>query len=108
MLHELRIYHCIPGRQPDLPARFQSHTLGLWKKHGIRQIGFWTVLVGESNNDVYYMLEWDSMAQREAIWNTFMTDPEWMAIKTQTEANGPLLTHITNYFMQPTAYSKLQ
>ncbi len=57
MLHELRIYKCIPGRLPDLIKRFDTVTLKIWEKHGIRPIGFWTVLVGKSNQDLYYMLE---------------------------------------------------
>ena len=39
MIHELRIYHCLPGRLPALLKRFETVTLDLWKKHGIRQAG---------------------------------------------------------------------
>jgi hypothetical protein len=39
MLYELRIYHCQPGRLPDLMKRFDTITLKLWDKHGIRQAG---------------------------------------------------------------------
>ncbi len=49
MIHELRVYHCVPGRLPALLSRFENVTLALWERHGIRQAGFWTVLVGESN-----------------------------------------------------------
>ena len=56
MIHELRIYHCMPGRLPDLLKRFETVTLGLWDRHGIRQAGFWTTLVGESNMDLTYLL----------------------------------------------------
>ena len=65
MIYELRIYHCMPGRLPDLLKRFDTITLALWDKHGIRQAGFWTTLVGESNQDLTYMLAWESMAERE-------------------------------------------
>ena len=50
MIHELRIYQCIPGKLPALLKRFESKTLDIWKKHGIRPTGFWTVLIGEGNN----------------------------------------------------------
>jgi hypothetical protein len=106
MLHELRIYHCMPGRLPDLSRRFETITLKLWEKHGIRQAGFWTVLVGESNNDFYYLLEWESLAEREQKWNAFASDPEWHAARATTEVNGPLTTHITNYMLAPTSYSR--
>ena len=45
MIYELRVYHCVPGRLPNLLKRFDTITLKLWEKHGIRQAGFWTVLV---------------------------------------------------------------
>ena len=49
MLYELRIYHCPPGRLPALLKRFDTITLGIWKRHGIQQAGFWTTLIGEFN-----------------------------------------------------------
>ena len=60
MIYELRIYHCIPGRLPALLKRFDTITLKIWERHGIKQAGFWTVGIGESNQDLYYMLAWES------------------------------------------------
>jgi NIPSNAP len=52
MIYELRNYRCVPGRLPALLSRFQKHTLRIWEKHGIRQAGFWTTLVGESSQQL--------------------------------------------------------
>jgi len=76
MIHELRIYHCMPGRLGDLNHRFANVTLKIWEKHGIRQVGFWTMLIGPSNHALYYLLEWESLAEREQKWNAFAGDPE--------------------------------
>jgi hypothetical protein len=54
MIYEQRIYTCLPGRLPALLKRFEGHTLKLWEKHGIRQAGFWTVLIGNGNHDLHY------------------------------------------------------
>lgn len=108
MIHELRIYRCIPGRLPDLLRRFETTTLALWDRHGIRQAGFWTTLVGESNQDLTYLLAWDSLAERDAKWAAFQADPEWHAKRAQTEANGPIVANITNAFLQPTAFSSVK
>ena len=51
MLYELRVYECVPGRLPDLLKRFDTITLGLWEKHGIKQAGFWTTVIGEFEPD---------------------------------------------------------
>jgi hypothetical protein len=108
MIHELRIYHAVPGRLPDLNNRFSNVTLKLWEKFGIRQVGFWTTLVGPYNNALYYLLEWQSLAEREQKWNAFATNPEWLAARAETEKNGPLVERIENMFLAPTAYSKLK
>ena len=69
MLYELRIYECVPGRLPDLLKRFDTITLKLWEKHGIKQAGFWTTVIGESNQTLYYFVVWESLAEREKKWN---------------------------------------
>ena len=69
MIYELRIYHCVPGRLPDLLKRFDTITLPLWEKHRIRQAGFWTVAIGPSNQDLYYLLQWESLD--EVILRTY-------------------------------------
>ena len=108
MIHELRIYHAMPGRLPDLNNRFANITLKMWEKFGIRQVGFWTTLVGPSNNALYYLLEWESLAEREQKWNAFASHPEWLAARAETEKNGPLVHHLENIFLSPTAYSKMK
>ena len=108
MIHELRIYHCVPGRLPVLLNRFETITLAIWERFGIRQIGFWTVEIGDSNADLYYLLAWASLAERETKWTAFMSDPEWLQKRAETEKDGPILTHITNLILRPTSFSALR
>jgi hypothetical protein len=108
MIHELRVYRCLPGRMPALLKRFETTTLALWEKHGIRQAGFWTVAIGESNHDLYYLLAWESLAERDAKWGAFMSDPEWIAKRAESERDGPILSNITNAILQPTAFSAVR
>ena len=105
MIHEQRIYHAMPGRLPDLLARFENVTLPIWARFGIREAGFWTVLVGGSNQDLLYLLAWQSMAEREEKWNAFANDPEWLRKRAETERNGPLISSFENAFLLPTAFS---
>jgi hypothetical protein len=107
-IYELRIYHAMPGRLPALLSRFQNHTLRIWEKHGIRQAGFWTTLIGESNQQLTYMLAWDSMAERQERWSAFLADPEWIAIGTETEKDGPLVQNISNELLAPTVFSSVK
>lgn len=108
MIVELRIYHCAPGRLPALLERFSGATLGFFDKHGIRQIGFWTTLIGPSNHALTYMLQWDSLAEREQKWNAFQADPEWLARRKASEAAQPIVERIESSFLTPTAFSALR
>jgi hypothetical protein len=105
MIYEMRVYRCVPGRLPALLKRFETTTLELWKRHGIRQAGFWITLVGESNNDLTYMLAWDSLAEREQKWNAFMTDPEWLTKRAESERDGPIVQTLSNQLLAPTPFS---
>jgi hypothetical protein len=48
------------------------------------------------------------MAEREQKWTAFASDPEWLAAKAQTEANGPIVNVVENMFLQPTPYSSVR
>ncbi len=107
MIYELRHYRCVPGKLPALLKRFDTITLEIWKRHGIRQAGFWTVLVGESNQDLYYLLAWESLAEREKKWGAFMADPEWIAKRAETERDGAIVASVANQILQPTSFSSV-
>jgi hypothetical protein len=108
MIYELRVYYCVPGRLPNLLKRFETATLRIWERHGIRQAGFWTVLVGESNQALYYLLAWESLAEREKKWNAFLADPEWLAKRAETEKDGAIVAKVVNSFLQPTSFSAVK
>ena len=108
MLYELLIYECVPGKLPDLNKRFSTITLNLWEKHGIRQAGFWTTVIGESNQTLYYMLAWESLADREKKWNAFQADPAWNKARDESEKDGLLIANINSSFLRPTAFSAVK
>ena len=108
MIYEMRIYRCVPGRLPALLKRFETVTLKLWEKHGIKQAGFFTTLIGESNQELTYFLAWDSLADREAKWGEFMTDPDWMKARAESEADGQIVGNIVSQLLTPTAFSAVK
>jgi hypothetical protein len=108
MIYELRIYRCVPGRQSALLSRFKNETLRIWEKHGIRQAGFWTTLIGKSNQEITYMLVWDSLAEREKRWSAFLADSEWAAVVAKTEKDGQLVENINSQLLTPTTFSAVK
>ncbi len=108
MLHELRIYTCLPGRLPALLKRFETVTLGIWARHGIRQAGFWTTEIGETNQALTYLLAWESLAERETLWTAFQADPEWFAKRAESERDGPIVASIASSILRPTTFSAVK
>ncbi|MBJ7407787.1 MULTISPECIES: NIPSNAP family protein [unclassified Bradyrhizobium] len=108
MIYEMRVYRCVPGRLPALLKRFETATLKIWEKHGIKQAGFFTTLIGESNQELTYFLAWDSLAEREKKWGAFMTDPDWMKARAESEADGQIVANIVSQILTPTAFSAVK
>ena len=108
MMHELRVYTCLPGRLPALLKRFENDTLRIWAKHGIKQAGFWTTLVGPDNNQLTYLIAWESMAERQQKWSAFIADPEWTAVKAESEKDGQIVASVANSFLAPTGFSSVR
>ena len=108
MIYEMRVYRCVPGRLPALLKRFDTITLKLWEKHGIRQAGFFTTLVGESHQELTYLLAWESLADREKKWTAFQSDPDWIAARAKTEEDGQIVSNIVNQLLVPTASSSVK
>src|ERR1051325_8590988 len=108
MIYELRVYRCLPGRLPVLLKRFENATLKLWEKHGIRPAGFFTTLIGESNQELTYMLAWESLAEREKTWNAFQSDADWISARAASEADGQIIGNIVSQLLVPTAFSSVK
>ena len=104
MIHELRLYETVPGKLPALNDRFAKHTVRLFKKHGVRMLGFWTDEIG-STNLLSYIVSFETSADREDTWKSFRADPEWIAVRAETEKDGPLLARVRNTIMKLTPYS---
>ena len=108
MIHELRIYRIAPGKMAAAQERFENVVLRYWETYGIRPLAFWTVLVGQSNLDLYYLLEWESLAEREDRWTAFSTDPAFRRDMAESEKDGVLVAQVTNTLLAPTRFSPLR
>jgi hypothetical protein len=108
MIYELRVYRCLPSRMPALLKRFESAALRLWDRHGIREAGLWTTMIGASNNELTYLLAWDSLAEREQKWAAFTSDPEWVEARKESEKDGPIFANVVSSILQPTSFSSVR
>jgi hypothetical protein len=69
LVYELRVYHCFEGKLPDLHRRFREHTMKIFEKHGIKNIGYFTPIdEPQKSNTLYYIIAHPS---REAATENF-------------------------------------
>ena len=100
MIYEIRSYDIVPGRMPAMNARFQNHTMGLFKKHGIEVVGFWEAMIGASNV-LHYIVRFSDLGHRERAWAAFGADPEWLRVRAESEKDGPIVARIRNEIWRP-------
>lgn len=108
MLYELRTYRAMPGRMPALLKRFETRTLKIWERMGIRQLGFWTTVIGPSHLEMVYLLVWESLEERQRKWDAFAADPEWREALAESEQDGIIVAQAANSILKPTSFSALQ
>jgi hypothetical protein len=53
-------------------------------------------------------LAWESLAEREQKWNAFMSDPEWIAKRADSEKDGPIVQTLSSQILAPTAFSSVK
>ena len=107
MLYEYRRYVVVPGRMPDLQRRFRERTVPIWRRIDIRPVGFWDPVIG-NYNEFHYILAWRDLAERESKWAEFQADPEWLAVRTESESRGPLVASVHNEIWSGTDFSELR
>jgi hypothetical protein len=105
-VYELRVYHAFEGKLDDLLRRFRDHTMRLFEKHGIRNVAYWTPLDEPlKGRTLFYILAHPSREAATANWNAFRDDPEWIAVRDRSEANGKLVEKIDSTFLTLTDFS---
>lgn len=110
MLYELRHYDIRSSRGLEqVTQRFADHILRIWKRVGIEPTGFWSIIIGTPVSRLTYLLIWEDLAQRQALWDTFESDPEWQQVRRETNAEwgGSPVHTFTSSILKPTDYSRL-
>ena len=104
-LYEMRVYYAPEGKLDDLHARFRDHTLRLFEKHGIKNIGYWVPQGGNPENKLVYVLSYPDREARDMSWKAFMSDPDWKKAHSDSEKNGKRVAKIEQIFVKETDYS---
>lgn len=107
-VYELRTYTAAPGKMAAMMTRFREHTLKLFERHGMVNVGYWTPMDEKdgSADKLVYLLEHKSRDAAKASWKSFGADPQWQDAKKKSEAAGKVVEKVDSVFLVPTDYTK--
>ena len=105
-VYELRIYHLNEGMQAGILERFRTKETAIFARYGMHGVGYWVPtdepLAGRT---LTYMLRHKSRTAAKESWAKFAADPEWVALKAETEKNGAFVKLHESTFMTLTDFS---
>ena len=106
---ELRTYTTPTGQLPALHRRFRDHTMELFKRHGMTNVGYWTPQdSARHENTLVYMLAYPSRQAARDSWAAFSADPEWQRVRAESEANGKIVEKVESVFLDATDFSPMK
>lgn len=106
---EIRTYTTLPGRLDALNARFRNHTMRIFEKHGMTNIGYWIPQdAPRKDNTLIYIIAHASRAQAVRNWEAFGKDPEWARVAAESEKSGKIVDKIESVFVDATDYSPIK
>ena len=104
---EIRTYYANDGKLGALLSRFRDHTVKLFEKHAMTNVGYW-VPVDNQENKLVYILAYPSREARETAWKAFLADPAWKKAYQESIQNGRLVKKVQNEFLTGADFSKIR
>ena len=104
---ELRTYTATPGNLDKLLTRFRDHTLRIFEKHGMKNLGYAVPAdkADGAGEKLVYLLGHRSREAAKASWKEFSADPEWKEVAAKSEANGKIVAKVESIFLTVADFS---
>lgn len=106
---ELRTYTAPEGKLDELLTRFRDHTMRIFEKHGMTNVGYWlpqdTAL---RQNTLVYLLAHPSRAAADQAWRDFAADPEWQRVSEESQRDGRIVQQVVRQYLDPTDFSQMR
>ena len=106
-LFEMRVYYANEGKLDALHARFRDHTMKLFEKHGMTNLGYFVPPGANSERKLVYFLAYPDKTARDASWKGFSNDPVWKKVYADSHKDGVIVARVENAFLTATDYSAL-
>ena len=106
---ELRTYTAPEGKLDALQTRFRDHTMRIFERHGMTNVGYWlpqdTTL---RENTLVYLLAHPSRAAADQAWRDFTADPEWQRVSEESQRDGRIVSQVVRMYLDPTDFSPMR
>jgi hypothetical protein len=100
LIYEIRIYEAAEGRAEAMRRRFYDHAAAKYfPSNGIELVGVFTAPVEDGR--LTYLTRFADEDARRRAWAGFGADPGWLAVKTASETQGPLIKNQTVSVLSP-------
>ena len=105
-VYELRSYESATEKifQNKVHMFNEGDEIGLFKRLNFNAIFYAEVVAGSKMPNLMYMTSFENMADRDAHWKSFGSDPVWKKLSAMSEYKNNV-SHIDIMFLRPTDYS---
>ena len=108
-IFEIRTYTVAPGQLPLLHKRFREHTMKLFEKHGMTNVGYFTPAdTALAQTTLVYVMAYPNREAARKSWADFSRDPEWKQVTAASDAEGLKVLKVQSMFVNPTDFSPMK
>lgn len=87
---------------------FHKGEFGIFQKAGFWNVFFGDTLIGQRLPNLTYMISFPDMAELNAKWKAFLTDPDWKKLSSSPRYSfESIVSNISNLVLNPTSYSQI-
>ncbi len=107
-IFELRIYesHSVIAGQKKIDMFNEGGEIAIFHKTGLTPVFFGETIFGPRMPNLTYMLGFESMSERDAAWDRFVVDPEWIALRDDL-TYADTVSNITDFILRPLPFSQI-
>ena len=106
---QLRIYESpsVKTNQKKIEM-FNRKEIEIFRKTGLNPVFFGEAIIGSKMPNLTYMLGFESVEEKDAAWDRFRADPEWLELRAIPEYDDKrILCGITNLVLKPLPGSQI-
>jgi hypothetical protein len=106
---QLRTYES-PSNQDHIRKveMFHNGEFDIFQKAGFWEVFYGDTLIGSRLPNLTYMLSFPDLAEMNAKWDAFRSDPQWKKLSSSPKYSfESIVTNISNLILSPTSFSQI-